>query len=98
MQRYALFSLSKKSKEFVDLARILIDKGISIIATEGTLRFLKDNGINALPTSILTGFESMMHAKVKTLNQLIHAMILCNRESKEELEQISNVGLIVYFY
>jgi phosphoribosylaminoimidazolecarboxamide formyltransferase/IMP cyclohydrolase len=94
MKRYALFSLSKKSKEFVDLARILIDKGFSIIATEGTLRFLKENGINASSTSILTGFQSLMHEKVKTLNQLIHAMILCNRENKEELEQISNVGLI----
>src|SRR5579875_763213 len=96
MQRFALFSLTNKASSYIKLARFLNNNGIIILATEGTYRFLKDNKISVLPTSKITGFSSLLFDKVKTLNHVIHSMILCDRENKDELKEIESYGLIDY--
>jgi len=94
MRRYALFSLTKKSEKYIELAKSLSENGILILATEGTYKFLREKGINAIPTSNITGFSTLLSDKVKTLNQIIHSMILCNRENEKELKEIEEYGVI----
>lgn len=94
MQKYALFSLSNKKEVFVDLAKLLERLGYTILASEGTKEFLNKKGIACKSLKEITGFSTKLKGKVKTINETIHSMILCDRDSKEEMEEIGKVGLI----
>ncbi len=94
MQRYALFSLSKKNPIFLELAKELVSKNYKILATESTMNFLKENGVEAYPLSKITGFNELLGGKIKSINHILHSMILCDRDSVEEVEEIKNYGFI----
>ena len=60
-----------------------------IYASGGTYRFLTDSGFTCRNISTLTGFEELLHGRVKTLHPAIFAGILSQRdpESSRQLQE-----------
>ena len=71
----AIISVSDKSG-IVDFAKDLSELGIELISTGGTYRLLKENGLDVVEVSDVTGFPEMLDGRVKTLHPKIHAGIL----------------------
>jgi phosphoribosylaminoimidazolecarboxamide formyltransferase / IMP cyclohydrolase len=88
----ALISVYDKTN-LLPLAKFLQSKKVEIISTGGTLKFLKDNGIEAFEVSVVTGFEEMLDGRVKTLHPLIHGGILAIRENEEHMKTIKDKGI-----
>ena len=76
----ALLSVSDKSG-IVDLAKSLVEEfNIEIVSTGGTLRVLKEAGLDVIEISSFTGFPEMMDGRVKTLHPKVHGGILARRD------------------
>src|SRR5579864_7815321 len=73
-------------------ARGLRDAGVDLIATDGTLRVLQAEGIEARSVSELTGFPEMMDGRVKTLHPAIHGGILARRDSPVHMHELGEHG------
>src|SRR6056297_3759207 len=103
MTKRVLISVSDKTG-VVKLARGLVEHDFEILSTGGTARKLKDNGLNVIDVSDVTGFPEMMDGRVKTLHPRIHGGILCLRENhdhlgqaeREEVELIDLVAVNLY--
>ena len=65
MKKRALISVSDKSG-IVDFASRLVGFGYEIISTGGTLKVLKDAGLDAIDISSITGFPECLDGRVKT--------------------------------
>ncbi len=63
-----------------------------IYGTEGTVKYLKDNGIDAINSSTLTGFDDLLGGRVKTLHPAIFSGLLSKRDKE------SNIQLEKYNY
>lgn len=94
MKKYALVSVTEKSKTLIELCKKILQIGYEIIATKGTKTFLESNGISCKGIDDLFGFSEALGGKVKTLHPLIHEMILADRESNEEISSIKEHGVI----
>ncbi len=72
--------------DFLDAISTQLD---GIYGTEGTVRYLKDNGIEAINSSMLTGFDDLLGGRVKTLHPAIFSGLLSKRdgESNKQLEK-----------
>ena len=84
----ALISVSNK-KNLIEFAKRLRAAGIEIVSTGGTMKALKDAGIDVTYVSDVTGFPEIMDGRVKTLNPYIHGGILAVRDNKTHVEQMS---------
>ncbi|XP_006779022.1 PREDICTED: bifunctional purine biosynthesis protein PURH [Myotis davidii] len=71
----ALFSVSDKTG-LVEFARNLTSVGLSLVASGGTAKALRDAGLAVRDVSELTGFPEMLGGRVKTLHPAVHAGIL----------------------
>ncbi|MEM1030111.1 MAG: bifunctional phosphoribosylaminoimidazolecarboxamide formyltransferase/IMP cyclohydrolase [Myxococcota bacterium] len=71
----ALISVSDKTG-VVAFAQGLADRGIAIMSTGGTLRTLREAGIEAEAVETYTGSPEVMGGRVKTLHPRIHGGIL----------------------
>jgi phosphoribosylaminoimidazolecarboxamide formyltransferase / IMP cyclohydrolase len=74
----ALISVSDKSG-LLDLAKALVVRGIEIVSTGGTARYLNEAGLNVIDAADLTRFPEMMDGRVKTLHPAIHGGLLAIR-------------------
>jgi phosphoribosylaminoimidazolecarboxamide formyltransferase/IMP cyclohydrolase len=70
----ALVSLYDKAGPF-PLLQALHDRGVSLIATEGTARALAAHGIGCGETKDVTGFSELMGGKIKTIHPALHEAI-----------------------
>ena len=68
----ALISVSDKTG-IVEFAKELTALGIEIISTGGTYSKLKEEGVEAIEISELTGFPECLDGRVKTLHPIVHA-------------------------
>lgn len=75
----ALISVSNK-KNLHKLAPFLISKGVEIISTGGTLKYLKQHNIPVTNISDFTEMPEMMGGRLKTLHPKIHGGILGRRD------------------
>ncbi|BDU50552.1 bifunctional phosphoribosylaminoimidazolecarboxamide formyltransferase/IMP cyclohydrolase [Haliovirga abyssi] len=82
MARKALISVSDKTG-VVEFAKGLVKNGYEILSTGGTLKVLKENGIEVEQVSDYTGFPEMLDGRVKTLHPKIHAGLLSLRDNEE---------------
>jgi phosphoribosylaminoimidazolecarboxamide formyltransferase / IMP cyclohydrolase len=73
----------------VDLARALLDLGVSLVSSGGTARTLRDAGLDVTPVEDVTGFPEILDGRVKTLHPRIHAGILADRRKAEHVEQLT---------
>jgi phosphoribosylaminoimidazolecarboxamide formyltransferase/IMP cyclohydrolase len=87
MIKRALISVYDKTN-ILELANFLQKKGVEIISTGGTYRHLKENGINVVEVSEVTGAEEMLDGRVKTLHPIIHGGILAVRDNKEHMNTL----------
>lgn len=87
MKKRALLSVSDKSN-LVGFAKGLIELGYELISTGGTLKALKDAGLEALPVSAITNFDEILDGRVKTLHPYIHGGLLARRDDSSHMEQL----------
>lgn len=88
----ALISVTDKSG-VVELAKALAAKGYEIVSTGGTLRSLKESGVEAVAVSEVTGFPEVLDGRVKTLHPAIHGGILADRSNPEHTSTLSEHGI-----
>ncbi len=86
----ALISVSDKTG-LQDLARQLDKKGIEIISTGGTLKKIKEAGVQAISISAFTGCPEVMDGRVKTLHPKVHGAILFRRDNPKDIEQLAQL-------
>lgn len=78
----------------VDFARVLKEHGVEIISTGGTLKALRDAGIEATSVEDLTGVGSMFDGRVKTLHPIMMGGILARPDNPKDRDQMRehNIG------
>lgn len=92
MIKRALISVFYKDG-LLEMAKFLDGKGVEIISTGGTFKYLKENGIKVIDVTEVTGFEEMLDGRVKTLNPYIHGGILAIRDNEEHMKKIEEKGI-----
>ncbi|MGL4344226.1 MAG: bifunctional phosphoribosylaminoimidazolecarboxamide formyltransferase/IMP cyclohydrolase [Cellulosilyticaceae bacterium] len=88
----ALISVSDKTG-IVDFAKELVALGVEIISTGGTYNTLKNEGLDVIGISEVTGFPECLDGRVKTLHPAIHAGILNIRDNAKHQEQMKELAL-----
>jgi phosphoribosylaminoimidazolecarboxamide formyltransferase / IMP cyclohydrolase len=88
----ALLSVSDKTG-LVDFARGLESLGVTMYATGGTERALRDAGLPVHALQDLTGFPELLDGRVKTLHPNVHAGILARRDEPRHLKELADRGL-----
>lgn len=89
--KYALVSVSEK-KGLTPLAQALVNGGYTLIATPSTGTFLRSHGIESVKLEELTGFESILGGRVKTLHPKIFGGILARTDSDADMRDLERVG------
>lgn len=92
MIKRALISVYNKNG-LLELAQFLNNKGIEIVSTGGTYKYLIENKIPATEISKVTGFPEMLDGRVKTLHPIIHAGILARRDIKEHMDTLKDKNI-----
>ncbi len=88
----ALISVSDKTG-IVEFAKELESLGIEIISTGGTYKKLKEENVNAVEISSLTGFPECLDGRVKTLHPKVHAGLLAIRNNPKHMEQLKELNI-----
>ena len=88
----ALISVYNKDN-IISLAKVLEENGVKIYCTEGTFKYLNENGIHSIKISEYTGSEEMLDGRVKSLHPKIFAGILADKNNKEHLHQLKELGV-----
>lgn len=87
----ALLSVYDKSG-LIDLARVLVEHQVELIASGGTARALTAAGLPCTPVEAVTDYPEMLDGRVKTLHPAIHGGILARR-TPEHLADLAKYGL-----
>ncbi len=90
--RQALISVSDKNG-LIPFVQYLDKQKVRILSTGGTLKAIRDAGVNAMAVDEYTGFPEMMDGRVKTLHPKIHGGLLYRRDKKEHEEQAKKHGI-----
>lgn len=88
----ALISVSDKTG-IVEFAQELSKLGVKIISTGGTATKLRDNGVDVIGISDVTGFPECLDGRVKTLHPAVHGGILAMREKPEHMKQLADLKI-----
>ena len=72
----------------VELASLLREFDVEIIGTLGTLKVLREAGIEAQSLSDFTGVAELLGGRVKSLHPKVHAGLLAIRDNKLHVEQM----------
>lgn len=88
----ALISVSDKTG-IIEFARSLKELGWEIIATGGTMKALREAGIEVTSISDVTGFPEICDGRVKTLHPKIHGGLLGRRDLPDHLAQLEANGI-----
>lgn len=88
----ALISVYDKTG-IVEFAKNLVEMGWEIISTGGTKKLLKDNNIEAIDISEITGFPECFDGRVKTLHPKIHGGLLYVRDNESHVETLKNLDI-----
>uniref|UniRef100_A0A6I8RS39 Bifunctional purine biosynthesis protein ATIC n=1 Tax=Xenopus tropicalis TaxID=8364 RepID=A0A6I8RS39_XENTR len=75
----------------VEFAQQLSTLGLSLVASGGTAKCLRDAGLSVRDVSEITGFPEMLGGRVKTLHPAVHAGILA-RSSPEDQADLNKLG------
>src|SRR5574340_193480 len=75
----------------MDLARELCDQGWSLLASGGTARLLRENGLPVTEVSDYTGSAELLGGRVKTLHPAIHGGLLA-RPTVEDRQELIDRG------
>lgn len=92
MFRNALVSVSDKTG-LVEFLKPLAAKGLRIVSTGGTLKFLREHHFQVVDVSEQTGFPEVMGGRVKTLHPKIHMALLSRPGIVQDQEILKSQGL-----
>uniref|UniRef100_A0A6Q2XT04 Bifunctional purine biosynthesis protein ATIC n=1 Tax=Esox lucius TaxID=8010 RepID=A0A6Q2XT04_ESOLU len=89
MKSISLLSVSDKSG-LLDFAKRLVNVGLSLVASGGTAKALREAGLAVRDVSELTGHPEMLGGRVKTLHPAVHGGILARHSpsDKADLEKL----------
>ena len=90
--RRALMSVSDK-RGLVELARVLADRGVHLLASGGTRTALVGAGLDVTEVSAHTGQPEILGGRVKTLHPKLHGGILARRDVPGDLEALEAQGI-----
>lgn len=88
----AILSVTDKTG-LVEFAKFLVDNGVELVSTGGTMKCLKEGGLPVKAVSDVTGFPEILGGRVKTLHPMIHGGILCNKDLPEQIETVKKMGI-----
>lgn len=88
----ALISVSDKSG-VVEFAQRLRSVGWEIIATGGTMKLLREKGVEVINISDVTGFPEICDGRVKTLHPKVHGGLLARRDNPSHLQALKENGI-----
>ena len=89
----ALISVFDKT-DLDKLAEEFVSRGIEIISTGGSAKFLRDKNIKVTDVSDYTKFPEIMDGRVKTINPLVEGGILGLRDKHEKDAKDNNIKWI----
>lgn len=101
--RRALISVSDR-EGLGDLGRALTAAGAKVVATSSTAAALREDGVEVMEVSDLTGFPEVLGGRVKTLHPAVHAGILARQDDEESLASLEELRIepfdmvVVNFY
>ena len=84
----ALVSVSDKTG-LLDFIKPFVQKGLQVVSTGGTLKFLREHQIEAQDISDLTGFPEVLDGRVKTLHPRVHMGLLGRKELPSHIQQMN---------
>lgn len=82
----ALLSVSNKTG-LLDLAKGLSERGVEILSTGGTAKFLLENGVQVRDVSDYTGFPELFDGRVKTLHPKVHGGLLQRSDHQKDQKE-----------
>ena len=88
----ALISVSDKTG-IIEFAKSLKALGWDIIATGGTMKKLRDAGLEIINISDVTGFPEICDGRVKTLHPKVHGGLLGRRDIPDHMAQLAENGI-----
>lgn len=88
----ALISVSDKTG-VIEFAGELKNMGWEIIATGGTMKLLRDAGLDVVNISDVTGFPEICDGRVKTLHPKVHGGLLGRRDLQSHLDALKENGI-----
>ena len=83
--RRALLSVTKRDGLAL-FAQGLAERGVEIVASDGTAAFLREHGVPVKTVGEVTGQRELLGGRVKTLHPALHAGILARGDQLEELK------------
>ena len=90
--RRALLAVYDKTG-VVELARALVELGVTLVSSGGTAATLREAGLAVTPVEEVTGFPEMLDGRVKTLHPRIHGGLLADTRKPEHLAQLAEHGI-----
>ena len=90
--RRALMSVSDK-RGLIELARVLADRGVHLLASGGTRTALAEAGLEVTEVSAHTGQPEILGGRVKTLHPKLHGGILARRDVPGDLQALEAQGI-----
>jgi phosphoribosylaminoimidazolecarboxamide formyltransferase/IMP cyclohydrolase len=88
----ALISVSDKTG-LEPLAKSLVAKGVEIISSGGTGKFLKEHGIDYTPVEKVTGNPEAFGGRMKTLSFQISSAMLFRRDNPDDVKQAAELKI-----
>ena len=76
-----------------DLAKALVEAGVSIVSTGSTAAKIAAAGLPVTPVEELTGFPECLEGRVKTLHPRVHAGILADRRKPDHVSQLADLNI-----
>jgi phosphoribosylaminoimidazolecarboxamide formyltransferase / IMP cyclohydrolase len=97
--RRALVSVADKTG-IVAFAGALVARGVALVSSGGSARYLAAAGLPVAEVEEITGFPEMLDGRVKTLHPAIHAGLLARRDRPEHMaalaeREIAPIDLVV---
>lgn len=92
MIKRALISVFYKDG-ILELAKFLRSHEVEILSTGGTYKYLKENQVEVLEVSEVTGSEEILDGRVKTLHPSIHGGILAIRDNEKHMDTIKRKNI-----
>lgn len=86
--RRALLSVTHK-QGLLEIAKALLDHGVELLSTGGTMKLLSDAGLPVTAVSDVTGFPEILGGRVKTLHPHIHGGILADKDDPSHMQTLN---------
>jgi phosphoribosylaminoimidazolecarboxamide formyltransferase/IMP cyclohydrolase len=90
--RRALVSVSDKTG-LEELARRLVELGVTIVSTGGTAETLRGWGVDVVQVDAVTGHPEILGGRVKTLHPKVHGGILGRTDLPSDVQQMEEHGI-----